>query len=132
MDEQQGANAASSFPWGEVITGTIGAVTTAFAWVFSGKRKEEAEVKGLVADSELREATAAASELENVQKAIGIWREMSEQFKAEAKTLHDECNRLRLEQSEMRMDMAKMRGQMDLLKAENKSLKEEIERLKAA
>jgi septal ring factor EnvC (AmiA/AmiB activator) len=92
-----------------IITPTaIGAGSTGVFWFFS-RRKKEAETK--------------ASELDNVEDAIKIWRDMAQSLESIRKTQEDKLEILTAEVHELR-------AQVDELEVQNGKLKRELARLK--
>lgn len=84
------------------IWATLASAGASFVtWVFA-RRKQKAEAEG--------------SELDNVEKAVAIWRQTAED-------LHKEIN-------ELRQQIADLKSQVNNLQTENYKLQREIEKLR--
>ena len=79
-----------------------------FGWLF-GKRKIKAEAQG--------------SELENIEKAVAIWRQIASDLEGKFTALQTEVNQLRKE-------VFKLEFENERLAASNKELQSEINELK--
>jgi len=86
-------------------------IASVIAWIL-GRRKYKAETR--------------SSELDNVEKAAKIWRELSEQLEGRLK--HD-INELKSENGKMREENNLIREQFSQVQQENRSLKEQMESL---
>jgi peptidoglycan hydrolase CwlO-like protein len=88
---------------------TLGAVGSGFAgWLF-GRAKQNAETKG--------------TELDNVEKAVEIWREM-------ASDLRGQFNALQTEVLTLQRQVTKLEIENERLKANNEELQAEIDELR--
>jgi uncharacterized coiled-coil DUF342 family protein len=114
----------TTFNWEAIATAASGAITTFLAWWLT-RRKHAAEAKGLEAAADSAGAIASSSELQNVEKAIAIWRGTAEEWKREADDLHKELR-------QVRKDFTALRGEFEDLKRENTALKDEIAALRSA
>lgn len=94
----------------EIILAVVGSgsLTGVISWVFARRKN--------LAEAQQSEAQAAISELDVVEKAIKIWREMSEQLKQE------------LEQS--RCLIGELKAQVDTMAEENQALRLEVAKLR--
>lgn len=94
----------------EIILAIVGSgsLTGVVSWVFARRKN--------LAEAQQSEAEAAMSELDVVEKAIKIWREMSEQLKQE------------LEQS--RCLIGELKQQVDSMAEENQALRLEVAKLR--
>lgn len=94
----------------EIILAIVGSgsLTGVISWVFARRKN--------IAEAQQSEAQAAISELDVVEKAIKIWREMSEQLKQE------------LEQS--RCLIGELKAQVDNMAEENQALRLEVAKLR--
>lgn len=72
-------------------------------WLFS-RKKQQAETK--------------ASELDNVEKAVEIWRKMAEDLKAEIRENREENNKLRQQLETQDEQIKSLRKTMDTMKAQ--------------
>lgn len=79
-----------------------------FGWLF-GRRKQTAEAQG--------------SELENIEKAVAIWRQIASDLEGKFTALQTEVNQLRKE-------VFKLEFENERLSASNKELQSEINELK--
>lgn len=91
----------------ETILAIAAIVGPIAAW-YSARRKTKAD--------------AAQSELENVQKAIKIWRETAEGFQ-------QKCDELMVEMEGMRRQNRDILNELEQTRHENKELKAQIQRL---
>jgi predicted nucleic acid-binding Zn-ribbon protein len=72
-------------------------------WLFS-RKKQEAETK--------------ASELDNVEKAVEIWRKMAEDLKAEIRENREENTKLRQQMEQQEVEIKSLRRTLDTMKAQ--------------
>jgi peptidoglycan hydrolase CwlO-like protein len=87
----------------------IPAIATAIISFLAGRRKERA-------DLEKTQSEINASEIENVEKAITIWRKLAEDMAAQV--------------NELKVQVHELTEQVERLRNENRSLTEEIKSLK--
>jgi len=96
----------------ESFTGLITPIVTALSAWFFARRKNNAEAK--------------KSELDNVEKAISIWRKLSEdmdlRFKAEIEELRKENCNLQNQITQVMKENESLKSQMNILETENKKL----------
>jgi septal ring factor EnvC (AmiA/AmiB activator) len=71
-------------------------------------------------------ADAAASELENVQKAIQIWRELAQDMEKKSEQLIQELEDMKKQNKALMRDMALLRGENRNLKAQIQSLEKKL------
>ncbi len=96
----------------EIITSTISAAITAFVTYIFTRRKYLTEVRKV--DKE-----ADSSEIDNVEKAIRIWRQLSEDIKV----------RLTKDIEELRQENMKTREKLNTLIRENHALRHQMSNL---
>ncbi|HLN52747.1 MAG TPA: hypothetical protein VK212_03495 [Lentimicrobium sp.] len=96
----------------ELITSTVSAAITAILTFILTRRKYHTEVKK--ADKE-----ADSSEIDNVEKAIRIWRQLSEDIKV----------RLTQDIEELRLENLKTREKLNTLTRENHALRHQMTNL---
>lgn len=80
-------------------------------------------------DIDKMRAETEGKELDNVEKAIEIWRGLVRQLGHNVHALSQECQILRSEVSSLRLENKSLKEEMSALSLENKSLKEEIRNL---
>jgi len=111
----------------EIILAIVGSgsLTGVISWIFARRKN--------LAEAQQSEAQAAMSELDVVEKAIKIWREMSEQLtqelersrclieglKKQVDTLAEENQALRLEVAKLRTTNAKIVRALEKITPEN-------------
>lgn len=98
--------------WGILAAAGSSAVT----WLFT-RKKQEAEVK--------------TNELDNVEKAVEIWREMASDLRGQFSAVQTELLALQKEVIEVRYDNARLKEENAALKANQATLQAEIDELKA-
>lgn len=97
---------------GSTLTAASGAF---FGWLV-GRRKQTAE--------------AAASELENTEKAIVIWRTIASDMEGRFKSLQTEVFEMRKELHKVQLENRKLHDDNDDLKQKNAELQAEIDDIK--
>jgi flagellar basal body-associated protein FliL len=103
--------------FGTIILTIVTSLVTGFGgWIF-GRRKNKAE--------------AQTVELENVNKAVAIWRETAENLNAQLGMYTNELIKFRSENDTLHVELEKMKSELKSIKSENDKLKKEIEKLKA-
>lgn len=85
-----------------LLVPVITTMAGAFSGWFFGRRKQQAE--------------AQASELETVEKAVAIWREIAQDLKKELALQSDEIGKLREEVSTLRRDNARLLTELKIIK----------------
>ncbi len=98
-----------------LLTFFISAVTGLFGWVF-GRRKSKADAQSV--------------ELENVSKAVEIWREAAENLNAQLKTYNEQYLAIRDENISLRSEIAVLTVKVNSMTCENAKLRKEIEKMK--
>lgn len=91
----------------EIITWFVSSVLTGLSTWFFSRAKQEREVEAL--------------ELDLVEKAIRIWREMSEELKKRVDDLSDQVDRLQTENGSLR-------GEVKTLRKENTTLSTKVKK----
>ncbi len=81
--------------WDNIIEGLIGAGGGTIIGFVAGRRKENAEVKG--------------TELDNIEKAVKMWREMAEELKGQVEDLSQKVDTLMAEVHDLRAENAELR-----------------------
>ncbi len=99
----------------ELITSTLSAALTAVVTFFLTRKKYLAEIKK--ADTEVD-----SSEIDNVDKAIKIWRQLSEDIK----------ERLTQDIEELRLENIRTREKLNILMRENITLRTQMTNLEKA
>lgn len=99
-----------------LLTGIIGAATMALGWILGGKKKAKLEEKQAI-------ATVHSTELDAIDKAVGIWRNLAQDLKKEVDELRTLVTALRIEND-------KLSSQVSGLSIENQNLREEINELR--
>ena len=95
-----------------LITSIIGAFSTfvvSFITWFFARRKNDAEAKG--------------TELDNVEKAIAVWREMAESLELKLKESLDSQEKQREMNGLLQQELSEIKRQVKLLLCENEKLK---------
>lgn len=87
-----------------IITGIVGAVTGTITWLFT-RRKQDAETK-------ITEATAHTTELDAIDKAVGIWRNLAQDLKKEVDELRNLISELREENDKLHQEINKLREEI--------------------
>lgn len=101
---------------GSIILTIVTSLVTGFGgWIF-GRRKNKAE--------------AQTVELENVNKAVAIWRETAENLNVQLGLYTNELIKFRQENENLQEELDKMKQELKSLKSENDKLKKEVEKLK--
>lgn len=95
------------------------AATQTLNWVFS-RRKEAKELAKV-------EAEAHGSEIDNVEKAIKIWRGLADEMKAQVVELKAQINFLSDEVVKLKIENTTLKQQVNQLVEENKQLMKKLE-----
>ncbi len=95
-----------------LIGGTASLIAAVITWFFS-RKKQSAEVE--------------STELDNVNKATSIWRELAEDLKKQVDDLREGQQRIFEENSLLREEVVKLEKKVHLLTSENKKLRQLIE-----
>jgi cell division protein FtsB len=99
-----------------LLTVVLSSITGFFGWLF-GRRKSKADAQSV--------------ELENVAKAVEIWREAAENLNEQLRIYNDQYLAIRDENIKLRSNIAELTAKVDSLTYENASLRKEIEKLKS-
>lgn len=92
----------------EALTGFLSAGVT---WLFT-RRKQSAEADG--------------AELDNIEQAAGIWRNLAETLKADIKILKENQERIINENLELKTEVLKLEVKVENLTEENQKLRQKI------
>ena len=87
-----------------IITGIVGAATGAITWLFT-RKKQNAETK-------VTEATAHTTELDAIDKAVGIWRNLAQDLKKEVDELRTLISELREENDKLHQEINELREEI--------------------
>lgn len=106
-------------------------------WVF-GRRKNNADARLVEAQAKLEETRAQTQQIENLGKAVDIWKEAAENLNAQLRIYNDNINSLKKENTELkgRLDdlnqkFEEQSKKLNDMMSENGRLKREIEKLKS-
>lgn len=101
-----------------IMTVAVGAGATFFAslitWFFA-RRKTNADAKG--------------AELDNVNKAVAIWREMAEALEKRLDEANIESQKSREENENLRLEVSEIKRQVKILLCENQKLKNMVNKI---
>jgi predicted nuclease with TOPRIM domain len=98
-------------------------------WMF-GRRKNNADARLVEAQAKLEETRAQTQQIENLGKAVDIWKEAAENLNAQLKIYVEEMQRLKSENTEIRSKFEEINKALSKVQSENGRLKMEIEKLK--
>jgi LPXTG-motif cell wall-anchored protein len=98
-------------------------------WLF-GRRKNNADARLIEAQAKLEEARAQTQQIENLGKAVDIWKEAAENLNAQLKIYVDEMQRLKAENTEIKARFEEINVALNKVQCENGRLKKEVEKLK--
>lgn len=98
-------------------------------WIF-GRRKNNADARLVEAQAKLEETRAQTQQIENLGKAVDIWKEAAENLNAQLKIYVDEMQRLKSENNEIKAKFEELNVALNKVQCENGRLKKEIEKLK--
>jgi len=102
-------------------------ISTIITW-FLARRKNNAEASLTEAEASKSEAAAKISELDVVEKAVTIWREMSERLEESLKEQSKKIESLEHENKQLRLEIQKLRNtNSKIVKALDKINSENIE-----
>lgn len=94
-------------PFNAIWTAVVGIVA-----FFTGRKKENAEVKG--------------SELDNVDKAVKIWQDLAETMTLKVEKLTEQVELLTKENQELRLTISRLEDKLDQFDENNKSKRSRI------
>lgn len=92
-----------------ILTGIIGAATMALGWILGGRRRAKTEEKQVLANVQ-------TTELDAIDKAVGIWRNLAQDLKKEV-------DELRLLVAALRIENDKLQNELEELQRQFKSYK---------
>lgn len=105
-------------------------------WIF-GRRKNNADARLVEAQAKLEETRAQTQQIENLGKAVDIWKEAAENLNAQLRIYNDNINSLKKENSDLRDRLDELTTKFEEqskklndVMCENGRLKKEIENLK--
>jgi len=87
-----------------IIPSATGALGAFVSWIF-GRRKENVEVQ--------------ASEINNVQEAIKIWKDMAQELKEEVAELKEKVEQLTSEVNTLRVENISLRSKLGITQEDN-------------
>lgn len=87
-----------------IVNGIVAIATGTMAWLFT-KKKQDAETK-------VTEATAHTTELDAIDKAVGIWRNLAQDLKKEVDELRNLISELREENDKLHQEINKLREEI--------------------
>jgi len=106
-------------------------------WIF-GRRKNNADARLVEAQAKLEETRAQTQQIENLGKAVDIWKEAAENLNAQLRIYNDNINSLKKENTELRDRLDELNQKFEEqskklndMMSENGRLKREIEKLKS-
>jgi len=113
----------------EIITAAIVGLITALVTIYFSRKKDRAEIGKVVAETE-------KTELDTVEQATRIWRELSNGLRDELKELRKEYINVGVKYNTLNHQYEKLQGEhnalqksFNLLKKENTELKEKLNSL---
>jgi predicted nuclease with TOPRIM domain len=113
-----------------IIYTVIASIATGLGgWLF-GRRKNNADARLVEAQAKLEETRAQTQQIENLGKAVDIWKEAAENLNAQLKIYVEEMQRLKLENNEIKVKFEELNVALNKVQCENGRLKKEIEKLK--
>lgn len=87
-----------------LLTGIIGAVTMALGWILGGRRRAKTEEQQVLANVQ-------TSELDAIDKAVGIWRNLAQDLKKEVDELRLLVAALRIENDKLQNELEELKRQ---------------------
>lgn len=106
-------------------------------WIF-GRRKNNADARLVEAQAKLEETRAQTQQIENLGKAVDIWKEAAENLNAQLKIYNENINSLKAENTalksrldELNLKFEEQSKKLNDMQSENGRLKKEIDKLKA-
>ena len=101
------------------IVAVLGSIISATLAHLVTKRKYQAEVKE-------REAHAIGTELNNVEKAVEIWRKLATDLNSKLEKVNETCEQLQVEINTLRQENKAMRRENQELKVKMETLSKEL------
>ena len=105
-------------------------------WIF-GRRKNNADARLVEAQAKLEETRAQTQQIENLGKAVDIWKEAAENLNAQVRIYNENSDSLKGENSglktqlnELNQKFEEQSKKLNDMMSENGRLKREIEKLK--
>lgn len=95
-----------------IITALLSAVTGLTGWIF-GRRKNIAQVRTI--------------ELDNIEKAVEIWRNLAESYALKLTVIQAEIDKVSAENKSLKVEIDSMRDKLAKLSNDNKTLNRKVE-----
>lgn len=120
----------------EIIAGVlslIGIFVTGFTTHFFTKKKTTADIKSQNAETEKTEAVAKQSELDNVEKAVAIWRKLAEDIaatsRAQTEALNKQVDELLKQRIDLKTQLDQMSQKLEESSSQNKKILDKMTQL---
>lgn len=94
-----------------IITAVFSAISAVFGWM-AGRRKNVAQTQSI--------------ELDNIEKAVEIWRKLAESYAEKLQVIQSDINKVSLENDKLKQSMERLGDENHKLKAEIDSLRKKI------
>lgn len=95
-----------------IITALLSSVTGLTGWIF-GRRKNIAQVRTI--------------ELDNIEKAVEIWRNLAESYALKLTVIQAEIDKVSAENKSLKVEIDSMRDKLAKLSNDNKTLNRKVE-----
>jgi chromosome segregation ATPase len=95
-----------------IITALLSSVTGLTGWIF-GRRKNIAQVRTI--------------ELDNIEKAVEIWRNLAESYALKLTVIQAEIDKVSAENKSLKVEIDSMRDKLAKLSSDNKTLNRKVE-----